>query len=156
MKNTNFKLKQIEYKDLNSKQKERYNFQKLAGILADYGFSSIKLDDDWQGADFIANHIDGETFLKVQLKGRLTFDKKYEGKNIFIAFRYENEWYLFEHDELLKNSLFVKMKNSLSWKAEGKGTYSWKSLNTKILQLLEQYKLEISSKNELEATNVDE
>ena len=57
------KLTQIKYNDLNSRQRERYNFQKIAGLLADYGFSSIKLDDDWQGADFLAQHIDGFTFI---------------------------------------------------------------------------------------------
>jgi hypothetical protein len=53
------KLKKIQYKDLNSKQKEIYNFQKVAAILAAYGFNCIKLADDWQGADFLAYHKDG-------------------------------------------------------------------------------------------------
>jgi hypothetical protein len=35
-------------------------------VLADYGFLTMRLSDDWQGADFIAQHIDG-AFLKVQL-----------------------------------------------------------------------------------------
>jgi hypothetical protein len=39
-------------------------------MLADYGFATIKPDDDWQSADFIAQHFDGSTFLKVQLKSR--------------------------------------------------------------------------------------
>ena len=42
------KLKKIDYCELNPKQKEIYNFQKLAGILADYGFNCIKLSDDWK------------------------------------------------------------------------------------------------------------
>ncbi len=78
-------LNHIKYTDLNSRQRERYNFQKIAGILADYGFSSIKLDDDWQGADFLAQHIDGSTFIKVQLKGRLSFDRKYLNKKHFYC-----------------------------------------------------------------------
>lgn len=76
----------IEYRSLNSRQQENYNFQKVAALLADYGFNCLRLSDDWQGADFIACHIDGQTFLKVQLKGRLTIDKKYVGKGIHIAF----------------------------------------------------------------------
>jgi hypothetical protein len=99
----------IAYTNLNARQKENYNFQKVAGRLADYGFNSIRLTDDWQGADFIAAHIDGETFLKVQLKARLVIDKKYLGKNIHIAFLHLNEFYLYEHDALVqhleKNSL---------------------------------------------------
>lgn len=43
--------------------------------MADYGFMTIRLSDDWQGADFIAQHVDGVLFLRVQLKGRLTLGK---------------------------------------------------------------------------------
>lgn len=64
------RFKKIQYVDLNARQKENYNFQKIAASLAEYGYSCMWLNDDWQGADFIANHIDGVEFLKVQLKGR--------------------------------------------------------------------------------------
>lgn len=70
-------LKPIRYDDLNAKQKEIYNFQKIAAALADYGFNCIKLQDDWLGADFLAYHKDGSQTLRVQLKGRVTIDKKY-------------------------------------------------------------------------------
>ena len=136
------KLAHIRYSDLNSRQKERYNFQKIAGLLADYGFSSIKLDDDWQSADFLAQHIDGSTFIKVQLKGRLTFDKKYIGKSIYISFPYFTAWYLFNHDEVLNlfTTTFSKaMALSSSW--INNGTYSWNQLSKQILRLLEPYKL---------------
>ena len=96
------KLEKIEYRELNSKQQEIYNFQKVAAILADYGFNCIKLADDWQGADFLAYHKDGDQTLKVQLKGRLYVAKQYIGKDIFMTFPIEGDWYLVEHDELLK------------------------------------------------------
>jgi len=70
-------LEKISYFELNAKQQENYNYQKVSAIFADYGFNTLRLSDDWQGADFIAIHINGEDFLKIQLKGRLTFDKKY-------------------------------------------------------------------------------
>jgi hypothetical protein len=57
-------LQKIAYTELNSRQKENYNFQKVAAHLADYGFNSLRLSDDWQGADFIACHIDGNMFLR--------------------------------------------------------------------------------------------
>ena len=69
-------MKKINYNKLNPKQQESYNFQKVSSVLADYGFTTIKLSDDWQGSDFIAQSIDGNTFLKIQLKGRLTLSKK--------------------------------------------------------------------------------
>ena len=134
-------LELINYKELNSRQKERYNFQKIAGLLADYGYACIKLDDDWQSADFLAYHIKGASF-KVQLKGRLTFSTKYQDKEIYIAFPYNNSWYLFYHDELFK--LFKnndKQNNfimSVSWT---RGSYSWNKLSKSILSILEPYKI---------------
>ena len=85
---------------MNDRQKENHNFQKVAAVLADYGFNCLRLSDDWQGADFLACHIDGNTVLKVQLKGRLTIEEKYVGKNIHIAFPYNGAWYLFPHDDV--------------------------------------------------------
>jgi hypothetical protein len=82
-------LKRIEYSKLNARQKENHNYQKVSALLADYGFVTLRLSDDWRGADFIAQHIDGETFLKVQLKSRLTLRQDYVGKDLFVAFRNE-------------------------------------------------------------------
>lgn len=98
-KGTRYEFKRISYKkDLNARQKENFNFQKVASTLADYGFNCIRLCDDWQGADFLACYIGGKTFLKIQLKGALTFQKKYNGKNIYIAFNQDGQWYLYPHD----------------------------------------------------------
>ena len=87
-------MEKIDYGGLNARQKETFNFQKVSAVFAEYGFATIKLNDDWQGADFIAQHIDGQTYLKVQLKGRLTFSKKYVGKDLFVCFPYDHQWYL--------------------------------------------------------------
>jgi hypothetical protein len=40
-------LPRIEYRKLNARQKETYNFQKVSAIFADYGFATIKLNDDF-------------------------------------------------------------------------------------------------------------
>ncbi|MBP9869306.1 hypothetical protein KBC59_01980 [Patescibacteria group bacterium] len=113
-------IQKIEYKQLNARQKENFNFLKASAILADYGFNTIRLSDDWQGADFIASHIDGKTFYKVQLKGRFSVDKKYIGKNIWICFRNKEIWYLYPHDEIMRRwSRHSKYRNTLSWKKSG-------------------------------------
>ena len=104
-------MKRIKYTTLNTKQKEIYNFQKLSSVLAEYGFNCIKLHDDWQGADFLAYHKDGNQTLKVQLKGNLTISKKYVGKEIYMAFRVKGTWYLVPHDELVK----AVEQNAPSW-----------------------------------------
>jgi hypothetical protein len=132
----------IKYQELNAKQKETYNFQKFSAVFADYGFATIKLNDDWNGADFIAQHINSETYLKIQLKGRLTFEKKYLGKKIHICFRDNNNYYLYDHDELLE--IFLKeyeddMAQSNSWLISG--AYSFPYLNQKRKMLLKQYLL---------------
>lgn len=49
----------VPYSQLNARQRENFNLHKVAARLADYGFHSLRLTDDWQGADFIACHIDG-------------------------------------------------------------------------------------------------
>lgn len=93
-------LRKIAYSELNARQKENFNFQKVSAVLANYGFVTLRLSDDWHGADFIAQHISGE-MLRVQLKSRLAFYKKYQGKDLYLAFREGEAWYLYPHDELL-------------------------------------------------------
>lgn len=95
------KFERVNYKKLFAKQQEIYNFQKVAAVLADYGFNCIKLADDWLGADFLAYHKDGIETLKVQLKSRLTINKKYLGKDLHIVFPLAGHWCLVEHDELV-------------------------------------------------------
>ena len=129
------KLSKINYADLNSRQKELFNFQKIAGVLADYGFNCIKLADDWLGADFLAYHKDGKETLRVQLKGRLTIAKKYQGKNLYMAFPISDSWCLIEHDalvELVGNN--TNWLNTVSWLDNG--MYSSKSPNQRLLQAL--------------------
>jgi hypothetical protein len=133
-------LKQINYKDLNSRQKENYNFQKLAAELADFGFNCLWLNDDWQGADFIACHIDGNLFLKTQLKGRLTLDKKYIGKDIYIAFNQGNKWYLYPHDIVCDQFISLGlMSGTSSWNE--KGQYSWPNIPKHIMNYLDKYSI---------------
>jgi len=102
-------FKQVSYTNLNARQKELFNFQKIAATFADCGFDCIKLADDWQGADFIAYNVTDGTTLKVQLKSRLTIDrKKYGGKDkdIWMAFPHGRSpvkyWYLVQHDRLVE------------------------------------------------------
>ena len=139
----------VDYSDLNSAQKENYNYHKISARLADYGYTTIRLYDDFQGADFIAKHVDNGQLLLVQLKGRLTFDKKYErgdGEDpIHIAFRDGNDWYLYPHDELLQ-SVFDHEEISIiegtkAW--DDKGTYHIGSPSDTIKELLSPYRVPV-------------
>ena len=134
------KLDQVNYKSLNAKQQELYNFHRLAGRLADFGYYSIKLSDDWQGADFLAVHFNGEDSLKVQLKGRLTFNRKYQGKDIHIAFPHNEDFFVFPHDEILEKALILKnIGNTKDWIVNGH--YSWPSTPKWALDMMQQYRI---------------
>jgi hypothetical protein len=136
-------LKLIRYGSLNPRQRENYNYQKLSALLADYGFVTMRLSDDWKGADLIAQHIDGDTFLKIQLKGRLTFCMKYQDRGLYIAFRRGKDWYLYPHDEMLaKVDAVVKFRRNPSWK--NGGDYSFAKLTKPLLQILNPYQIEPS------------
>jgi len=142
------KLIPIKYSELKSRQKENYNFQKVSAVFADYGFVTIRLSDDWQGADFIASHINGVQFLKVQLKSRLTVDTKYKDKDIWICFKHKDFWYLFLHDDFLRWALKdLKIGITKGWKESDnwtlvQGVYSWPSPSKEILRWLKTYKFE--------------
>lgn len=117
-------MKLINYSDLNNKQKESYNYQKLSGVLANYGYTTYRMHDDFNGTDFLAIGVNGDV-LKIQLKSRCSIDKKYLNKNILIAFRKESQWFLYPHDILheyiIKHSTgaadngFRSMKNIPKW-----------------------------------------
>ena len=114
------KLKKVDYKDLNARQRENYNYHVIAAKLAKYGYDCLRLNNDWQGADFIAVHNDGETFYKVQLKSRLTFSKKYWKKDIWIAFidSETGKACIYDHDKLLSLQPEA-MKKTSSWADKG-------------------------------------
>jgi hypothetical protein len=135
------RFEKVRYGSLKAKQKELFNFQKIAATLADYGFNCIKLADDWQGADFLAYHINGTTTLKVQLKSRLTIDQKYCDKEIWMAFPHNGSWYLIKHDRLVeKVGEQTDWLSSLSWRV--KHGYSSTSINPGLLESLAEDRLE--------------
>ena len=129
-------IKKISYNKLNAKQKESYNYQKVSAILADYGYVSYRMHDDYQGADFHAVNIDGHV-LKIQLKARVTVDKKYLNKNIFITFSEDRViWYLYPHDEIFK-VITTHSNAAMSHQAR-----SIKSIPKWLFPILEKYKID--------------
>lgn len=143
MKINNLEIKRINYIELNARQKENYNFAKFSGIIADYGFNCIRLSDDYEGADFLAIHINQDMILKIQLKGRLTFDKKYEkNKDLHIAFhnKKSEKWYLYPHNKLLDViSQKSNLKETKSWK--DKGSYHFPRIPKDVEGILDEYVL---------------
>jgi hypothetical protein len=138
------KLAKIKYADLKARQKENFNLQKLSAVLAEYGFVTHRLSDDWEGADLIASHIHGEV-LFVQLKSRLSVHEKYRDKKLYIAFPHGDVWYLFPHDEFLAKILeHTTIGSTDSWSKRGE--YSWPRLSAQLLELLKPYRISGSTK----------
>jgi len=134
-------FKRVRYGSLNSRQREAFNFQKVSAVLADYGFVTIRLTSDWQGADFIAQHKDGSTFLKLQLKGRLAFYKKYQGRGLYVCFPDHGQWFVYPHDELL-NQVLATSTVAATRSLKTRGGYSFRRLSKKLRKLLEPYRIE--------------
>lgn len=134
------KLQHVPYSALNARQRENYNAAKLAAALTDYGFACQRLTDDWQGADLIALHVDGETVLRIQLKSRLTFKREYIGKGLRLAFPDAGSWYLCPHDELLQEVLGgTSVAGTKSWKERGE--YHFPRLSQQLKEQLQTYRL---------------
>ncbi len=140
--NSKVTFNRIKYAELNAKQQENYNFQKVSGLLADYGFTTIRLTDDWEGADFIGIHKDGGTVLKVQLKGRFTISKKYIGKDVFVCFPDNHQgFYLYPHDKVMAELLDISnITKTDSWK--DKGEYYYSVLTGQLELILKPYHFE--------------
>jgi frataxin-like iron-binding protein CyaY len=134
------RFQKIQYSSLSSRQKENFNFHKISAVLADYGFSTIRLTDDWNGADFLALHKDGET-LKVQLKGRITIAGKYQNKGIWIAAPHEGGWFFYPHDEAIETiESAAPFLNSQSWQQDK--LYSWGAPSKALTRALSLYFIE--------------
>ena len=84
---------------MNARQKEYFNFVKASWYLVHEGYECSWLHNDYHGADFLASSED--ELLRVQLKGRVTFDNKYIGKNLWIMFFAGDYLYMYEHDIIL-------------------------------------------------------
>jgi hypothetical protein len=134
------KLKPVQYTKLNSRQKESYNFQKVSALLADFGFTTLHLSDDWKGADFIAKHVSGAT-LFVQLKSRLTINKKYSKTNPYICFPTKDRvWYMCRHNQLVKLVLKnTNVRRTVSWATHG--GHSQAHPRRALLPALERYRI---------------
>ena len=125
------------YESFSSKEKESYNISKLIRLMADYGYlEHMRINGDKNGADIIFYRSMDCAVLKVQLKGRLTFKKSYQCKELFVAYPVHKNnkisWYIYDHDNLLNYVLReTDISNTSSWAV--KGSYSWPSAPSHIL-----------------------
>ena len=131
------KLEPIIYQSLSAKAQENYNFHKMAAVLADYGYNCLWLNNEWNGADCIANHVNGISDFKIQLKGGISFAQKYRMKNIYIAFFEQENLSIYTHDFIL-----MQIETEISdkkWLA--KGTYFQTKITKRFRDIFKPYEI---------------
>ena len=103
-------MEKLNFNEMSPTFREHRNFLKLSSVLVDYGYMCSWLPVDDQGADFIAVHCKTNHVLKIQLKGRISVERKYFGKDIYMAFPKDDrkpleDWMIVPHDKLVE--LFI-------------------------------------------------
>ena len=121
--------------------KEFANRNRLSELLLQHGFGVfVPLIDT--GIDMIAhNETSGEVRL-IQQKSRWTVDRKYLGRNLWIAFPDEIQWYLVPHDHLVETA-HKGMAQTVSWL--DKGTYHRAPLSASQRDALADYRIGIAA-----------
>ena len=104
-----------------SQIREVINRNIVVSLALEQGFNAFLPVYDG-GVDFILYHEKNNIVRKVQLKGRWMIDKKYVGRDIWVAFPIGSDWYLMPHDEMLKFAEADGVAQTASW-IEG-GAYS--------------------------------
>lgn len=113
---------------------EVINRNALVSVALNQGYNAFLPVYD-NGIDLILhNETTGDTKL-VQLKGRWTIDKKYLGRNIWVAFPDRGEWYVAPHDEMV--ALGERHTHTASW---ARGTYSKSPLGVTDREELSAYR----------------
>jgi len=101
-----------------SQVREVINRNIVVSLALAQGFNAFLPVYD-SGVDFILYQESDGVVHKVQLKGRWTIDRKYVGRDIWIAFPIGANWYLMPHDEMVAIAEVDGAANSRSWLVGG-------------------------------------
>lgn len=104
-----------------SQVREVINRNTVVSLALAQGFNAFLPVYDG-GVDFILYRESDGVVRKVQLKGRWTIDRKYVGRDIWIAFPIGSDWYLMPHDQMVVSAEADGTTTTASW-VEG-GAYS--------------------------------
>jgi hypothetical protein len=91
------------------------------------------------GVDFILYRESDGDLRKIQLKGRWYIDRKYIGRDIWIAFFATDAWYIAPHDTLVTLGEQFGFTATRSW-LEG-GAYSCPKLSRAMIDALSPYRM---------------
>ena len=99
---------------------EVINRNVVVSLALEQGFNAFLPVYDG-GVDFILYREADGAVRKVQLKGRWMIDKKYVGRDIWVAFPIWDDWYLMPHDLMLEHAeADGKTLKSASWLEGGR------------------------------------
>jgi hypothetical protein len=133
-----------------SQVREVINRNTVVSLALEQGFNAFLPVYDG-GVDFILYRESDGAIRKVQLKARWTIERKYVGRDIWIAFPNGNDWYLMQHDEMLKAAGAERVTQTASW-LEG-GAYSRPRLSTAQLVQCAPYRFAAISEVAAEAAS---
>lgn len=117
--------------------REVINRNALVSLALEHGFNAFLPVYDG-GVDFILYHEGNGIVRKVQLKGRWNIDQKYVGRDIWIAFHIDGDWFLAPHDDLVAMGERAGFTKTSSW-TEG-GAYSCPRPSKAMTQELAAYR----------------
>lgn len=134
-----------------SQVREVINRNIVVSLALERGFNAFLPVYDG-GVDFILYRESDSTVRKVQLKGRWMIDRKYVGRDIWMAFPIGTDWYLMPHDEMLKLAeMNGKTTKSDSWIIGG--AYSLKAPSKETIEQCAAYRFTPIAKIAAEAAD---
>ena len=128
--------------EFSSQSREVLNRYELCGQFLVKGFVPFIPEYD-AGVDFMLYREKDDSLLKVQLKSRWSVDRKYFGRNIWIAFPESgNEsaraWFVVPHDLMVQHGK-AKHSKTESWL---KGIYHKPNLSADLLNVYKEFAID--------------
>lgn len=121
---------------------EVINRNQLVSLLLSHGYN-VYLPVYDSGIDLIAHNEATNQTLNIQLKARWTIMQKYVGRNIYIAFPDDEEWYLAPHEAMVAMGHQHNFTKTKSWLDQKCGHhYNCPKLSQKIKETMKPYLLE--------------
>jgi hypothetical protein len=120
-----------------SQTREVINRNIVVSLALEQGFNAFLPVYDG-GVDFILYRESDGMVRKVQLKSRWAIDKKYVGRDIWIAFPIDGDWYLVPHDEMLATAEADGATNTPSWTE--RGAYSRPRISAALIAKCARYR----------------
>jgi len=135
-----------------SQVSEVINRNTVVSLALEQGFSVFLPVYDG-GIDFIFYRESDGQLRKVQLKARWTIDRKYVGRDLWMAFPSDGNWYLIPHDQMLAAAEADGVTKAEAWIKDG--LYSRPKLSAAATKKCAPYRFSSISEVATKATEKD-